>query len=260
MESGGSGSGSGRALHADGLVNIRDLGGLERTDGTLTPRGVFFRSENVDGLTIEGWEQIYEAGIRTVVDLRQQGERALDTAERPGWLTTSHVDLDGLENEEFWSGYWENGLVGTALYYLPHLTAMPERAAAALSAIINAPRGGVLFHCMAGRDRTGIIAMLLLVAANVDSEAIVDDYLETVRRGELRANHLGIKNAEPELDGLCAQNGTTTEGAFRAALTGFDPVGFLESAGMNERDQAALMTWRGHIDVDRVHQNDETAG
>ena len=141
-----------RTLRAEGLVNVRDLGGLERADGTLTPRGVFFRSENVDWLTRTGWRQLYDAGIRTIVDLRQQRERDADTHARPAWLSTVHVDLDGLENTEFWADYWDNGLVGTALYFLPHLTAMPERAGAALSAILNAPPGGVLFHCVGGFD------------------------------------------------------------------------------------------------------------
>ena len=103
-----------------------------------------------------------QAGIRTVVDLRQPGERAADTSRRPNWLTTVAVDLDGLENQEFWSDYWDNGLVGTALYFLPHLAAMPERSGAALSALVTARPGGVLFHCIGGRDRTGMIAMLLL--------------------------------------------------------------------------------------------------
>ncbi|MCX2749768.1 tyrosine-protein phosphatase [Arthrobacter sp. MI7-26] len=88
-----------RTLKVDGLVNGRDLGGLQRADGTLTPRGVFFRSENVDWITGNGWQQIHDAGIRTVVDLRQQTERKKDTQERPGWLTTIHVDLDGLKTK-----------------------------------------------------------------------------------------------------------------------------------------------------------------
>ena len=107
-----------RTLKVDGLVNGRDLGGLRRVDGTVTPRGVFFRSENVDWITGNGWQQIHDAGIRTVVDLRQQGERNTDVRERPGWLTAIHVDLDGLENKEFWAAYWDNRLVGTALYFL----------------------------------------------------------------------------------------------------------------------------------------------
>src|SRR5579871_4225089 len=114
-----------RTLVVDGLTNARDLGGLRRRGGGQTPRGVFYRSESADLITPAGWDQVRAAGIRTVVDLRQPGERAADTRPRPGWLTTIAVDLDGLENQEFWRGYWDNGLVGTALYYLPHLAAMP---------------------------------------------------------------------------------------------------------------------------------------
>ena len=68
---------------------------------------MFFRSENVDWLTRDGWQQLYDAGIRTVVDLRQQRERDMDTQGRPDWLHTVHIDLDGLENTEFWADYWD---------------------------------------------------------------------------------------------------------------------------------------------------------
>ena len=105
----------GRALRVDGLVNARDLGDLPRKNGTLTPRGVFFRSENVDWVTRAGWDQMHEAGIRTIVDLRQTGERAHDSQPRPGWLTTLNVDLDGLDDAVFWKDFWSNGLVGTAM-------------------------------------------------------------------------------------------------------------------------------------------------
>ncbi|MBT2584500.1 tyrosine-protein phosphatase [Arthrobacter sp. ISL-95] len=239
--------GKDRLLRVDGLANGRDLGGLERADGTQTPPGVFFRSDNVDRVGPAGWEQVYEAGIRTVVDLRQPRERERDTGKRPVWLTTINLDLDGLENTEFWAGYWDNGLVGTALYFLPHLTAMPERAGGAISLIVNAPPGGVLFHCMGGRDRTGLIAMILLSAVNTSSEAIVDDYLETVRLGDVRAASSNRNNAEPLLNELCERFGTTTEEAFRTALAGFDLQSFIEAADLPESDRAALSTWRGRL-------------
>jgi len=244
---GSEADGKSRALCVEGLANCRDLGGLRRVDGSLTPYGVFFRSENVDGVTEAGWERVRTAGIRTVVDLRQPGEREQDTAGRPQWLTTVAVDLDGLENEWFWKDYRPNGLVGTALYYLPHLRAMPDRTGAALAAIVNAPAGGVLFHCMGGRDRTGMIAMLLLAAAATHPEEIVADYLETVRLGEKRATLAAKQNLEPELDELCRTHGTTTEGAFRAALEGLDLDATLTATGLSPQDLAALRGWRGHI-------------
>jgi protein-tyrosine phosphatase len=176
-----------------------------------------------------------------------QRERDMDTQMRPDWLNTVHVDLDGLENTTFWADYWDNGLVGTALYFLPHLEAMPDRAGAALSEIVSAPPGGVLFHCMGGRDRTGLLSMLLLSAVGVDHDAIVDDYLETVRLGDLRAVTSNRNNAEPMLNELCHLHGTTTEGAFRAALAGLDFHGLIEAAGISDLDRAGLATWRGNV-------------
>lgn len=182
-----------------------------------------------------------------MVDLRQPGERERDVNARPSWLTTRTVDLDGLENAEFWKEYWESGLVGTALYYVPHLIAMPERSGAALSAIATAPPGGVLFHCMGGRDRTGMIAMLLLLAANADPEEIVSDYMQTVRRGELRAAHGRRPNDEPELEEFCRSHGTTTEQAFRDALRSVDIDTVLTKAGVPLAERRLLETWRGTL-------------
>jgi len=120
-----------RTLRLDGLANARDLGGLRRGDGTRTPGGVFFRSENVDRLSPEGWDALAAAGVRTILDLRQPWERDRDVTPRPDWVSTVAVDLDGLDNKEFWKDYWDNGLVGTALYYAPHLQAMPQRSVGA---------------------------------------------------------------------------------------------------------------------------------
>lgn len=237
-----------RTLRVDGLVNARDLGGLTRTDGTATPRGVFFRSENVDQVTPEGWEQLRASGVRTIVDLRQPSERARDGNARPDWVTSIQVDLDGLENTEFWNGYLDNGLVGTALYFLPHLEAMPERAGAVLSAIVTAPEGGVLFHCMGGRDRTGLIALLLLRAADADPEDIVDDYLQTVRLGDVRAASSSRKNVEWEIEELCRAHGTTTEGAFRSVVEQLDLESVLDASGLGNAERAALSSWRGALE------------
>lgn len=239
-----------RAIEIDGLANVRDLGGLPRPDGSLTAAGVFYRSDNVDQITSHGWSQLRDVGIRTIVDLRQPAERARDTSRRPDWVSTVEIDLDGLENEAFWVDYWTTGLVGTALYFLPHLAAMPERAGGVLAALLTARSGGVLFHCMGGRDRTGLIALLLLTAAAVTREAIVDDYLETVRLGDARAAASGRANVEPQIERFCLAHGTTTEAAFRGALTGLDLNGFLDAAHFSESARGALRTWRGaHRDI-----------
>ena len=208
-----------RAISVEGLHNARDLGGLIRAGGGLTPFGIFFRSENLHAVTPEGWQTLHALGIRTVIDLRQPVECHQVSYNAPERFTVAHVDHDGLDDHpDFWGDYWETGLVGTALYYLPHLKQLPHRSAAVLSAIARAPEGGVLFHCAAGRDRTGIIAMLLLTVAAVAPEAIVDDYLESVRNGAALAAARGRPNSELACEELCREHGTTTEGAFRDAV------------------------------------------
>ena len=222
-----------RDLRVDGLVNARDLGGLPLVDGGTTPYGVFLRSENVDAVTAEGWDALHDAGVRTVVDLRQAAERELDGGRRPDWLVTTHVDLDGLENQDFWAPYWGTPAVATAAYFLPHLAAMPERAGAVLDALASTGEGGVLFHCMAGRDRTGMVAMVLLRLVGVEPDAIVDDYLESLR----------LESAPPVPV-------PEAEQTFRAALAGLDLDAVLSAAGVAEQTRRTLETWRGSLPAD----------
>jgi protein-tyrosine phosphatase len=237
-----------RALRIDGLVNARDLGGIRLRAGGRTPTGVLARSEDVDLVTGRGWEQLRALGYRTLLDLRQPVEIARDTSPRPDWIRTVAVDLDGLdEHPGFWEPYWDSGLVGTPLYYLPHLAAMPDRAGSALRAVIEAPEGGVLFHCGRGRDRTGLLALLLLLAVDAEPQDVVDDYLETIRLADLRASASGTTDMEPAIAELLAHRGTTSERAFRDALAGVDLDGLLDTARFTAAERAALRSWRGTI-------------
>jgi protein-tyrosine phosphatase len=239
---------SDRSLPIDGLVNARDLGGIRLRSGGTTPTGVLARCESADLITDAGWERLRELGYRTVLDLRQPAERARDTRPRPDWIHVAHVDLDGLDDHPgFWVHYWDTGLVGTPLYYLPHLAELPERAGSALRTIAHAPAGGVLFHCGAGRDRTGLVALLLLLAVGTEPDEIVDDYLETIRRGPERAANTGEADEEPAIEAFLAERGTTSEAAFREVMTGVDLDRLLDAAELTESERELLRTWRGAI-------------
>ncbi|MBT2502339.1 tyrosine-protein phosphatase [Curtobacterium sp. ISL-83] len=237
-----------RTLHAEGLFNGRDLGRLPRLTGGSTPTGRVFRSENLDRLTPAGWQELHDLGIRTVVDLRAPSELEKDTGHRPDWLTTVVVDHDGLDAAPaFWEAYWETGLVGTPLYYGPHLEQLPERTSDALRAIARAEPGGVLFHCAGGRDRTGIVALALLTIAGVDPEAIVDDYLETVDNAPALLASIGVPANEDKIEALCAAYGTTVADAFRAAVDAFDIDEFVARSGLDASDLEALRTFRARV-------------
>lgn len=235
-----------RALVAEGLYNGRDLGGLPLVRGGATPPGRLFRSESVERLTPDGWAALHVAGIRTVVDLRRDDERERDDADRPDWVTTVAVDLDDMADERFWAQF-PGGLIGTPLYYGPHLAQKPDRTGAALRAIARAEPGGVLFHCAGGRDRTGIVALALLTVAGVEPEAIVADYLRTVDDVPALFAALDMPAQEGDIEALCAEHGTSVAETFRRTVEAFDLERFVAGSGLDDADLEALRTFRAPV-------------
>ncbi|MER7012933.1 tyrosine-protein phosphatase [Saccharopolyspora sp. NPDC000359] len=228
-----------RDLRWDGGYNVRDLGGLPTTDGRQVRWGAVVRSASPSFLTEQGWAQLWAHGVRTTIDLTSGGELLAELAPRPAGLVNRQIPLDPVHDTEFW-GYWGNGLHGTALYVRPFLDRFPEHTAAVVKAIAHAEPGGVLVHCSAGRDRTGIIALVLLAFAGVAAEEVVADHdLSHARLRPLLAR-LGRPDHEPAIDEVLARHGTTKREALHAALDGFDPEAHLRAGGCTDADLAAL--------------------
>ena len=175
----------------------RDLGGLRTTDGRTIRPGALVRARSLDDLREDEWAALYELGVRTLIDLRNDDERA--AAPAPPGISAVHRPLDAADDREFWAEWASDWRFGTPVYYGPHLARFPERSLAVLTAIAFARPGGVLFHCMGGRDRTGMVTMLVLALVGVGPEDIAADY-------ELSA-------------GLCADADAVTEGLNRAGTT-----------------------------------------
>ncbi|MEU4683695.1 tyrosine-protein phosphatase [Streptomyces xinghaiensis] len=147
-----------------------------------------------------------------------------------------------IEDTGFWN-IWGNGPDGTPLYYRPFLDHFPDRAARAVRAIAHARPGGVLVHCAAGRDRTGLVTLLLLALAGASPADIAADYLLSNDRLDARFfTILGIPDHRQEITDYLARMGTTAERALLAALDGFDATTHLGSAGLTPDDVSALRT------------------
>jgi protein-tyrosine phosphatase len=160
-----------RHLAWDGCLNVRDLGGL----GGIR-HGALVRADALENLTTDGWAALEAHGIRTIIDLRNHDEIGADAAPRPRGLTTIRIPLDGMEDTEFWDQWIQRPEFGTPHYYGPWLERFPDRAARALAAIARAEPGGVAYHCGVGRDRTGLITMLILAALEVPAKEAAEDY------------------------------------------------------------------------------------
>jgi protein tyrosine/serine phosphatase len=229
-----------RDLGWEGTYNARDLGGLPTAGGSLTRSGAIVRSDSLQNLEAQGWEEVEAFGIRTVIDLRNESEIGADAAPRPGSIETVNIPLDVTEDREFWD-VWGNGpQFATPLYYRPHLERFPDRSAQVLRAIATALPGGVVFHCQGGRDRAGQIAMLALALVGVEPEAIAADYALSDER--LRPLYLsrGQEDEGPKIAEFLRGQGTTATDLIVEILATFDVEATLLEAGLEERDLTAL--------------------
>jgi protein-tyrosine phosphatase len=231
-----------RHLDWDGCFNARDLGGLRTTDRRTTRWGAVVRADALDGLTAAGWAAVVDHGVRTVIDLRNDDERGPDAAPRPAALTTVHLPLDAAEDREFWSVWASGPQFGTPLTYRPHLERFPERSARVVAAIANAEPGGVVFHCVGGRDRAGQVAMLVLALAGVAPEDIAADYALSAECLSARYAARGEEDQGPLLEAFLADRGTTARQIIAATLAELDVEARLRAAGITDGDLDALRT------------------
>jgi protein-tyrosine phosphatase len=233
----------GRHLDWDGCFNVRDLGGLRTENGRKTRSGAVVRADGLDRLTGVGWSALRAHGIRTIVDLRNDDEiRAMQDVEpRPAeLLTTVHVPLDDVADTEFWDYCWANDLDGSPLYYGPFLDRKPERCAAAVAAIVRAEPGGVVFHCGTGRDRTGLVSLLLLALVGVAPDEIVSDYeLSTERVRPLFAAS-GEDDQGPEIQAILTRKNTSVRALLLDVLASLDVEAYLRAGGLADDDLAVL--------------------
>jgi protein tyrosine/serine phosphatase len=171
-----------RVLIWDGCVNVRDLGGHPTAAGATTRFRRVVRADSVRQLSEAGWEALVAYGIRTVVDLRLPSERDADPpAELP--VEVVHAPFLGEHPPEEWeeiesigAAAGDDHATATRDVYLALLDRNRERVAAAVTAVATAPEGGVLVHCHAGKDRTGLVTAFLLDLAGVGRNLIAEDY------------------------------------------------------------------------------------
>ena len=237
---GARGEPQGRHLDWEGCCNVRDLGGLRTADGRRTRFGAVVRGDAVGRLTAAGWAALRAHGVRTIVDLRNDDELEPDAAPRPAGIETIHVPLDGVEDREFWDRWASGPQFGTPLYYGPFLDRFPQRAAAAVAAVARARPGGVLVHCGIGRDRTGLVALLLLALAGVEPEEIAADYELSGERVSTLLRRLGQEDHVPVVEAHLRREGTSARELIVGLVSSLDVEDRLRAGGLDGRDVAAV--------------------
>lgn len=166
-----------RVLAVDGACNVRDLGGYLTNDGRTTRWGTMLRAASLHQLAAASQQELIDGGLRTVIDLRGSNEIAL----KPNVFSAdSRVNYHNISimNPAVIASLQSRSLGELYISLLDH--AHDElRHVFALLAEASEKGEAALFHCAAGKDRTGVIAALLLALAGVPNETIVEDYTLT---------------------------------------------------------------------------------
>jgi protein-tyrosine phosphatase len=166
-----------RLISLSGPVNFRDLGGYDTVDGRRVRWRRLFRSDSLSPVTAADARLLTEElGLLAVVDLRTS--RELEREGRGGLADVAlhyhHVPLvDDVGNDAEWDGSLHD-------VYARLLARSAGRIAAALEGIASEVADHpTVFHCTAGKDRTGLVAALVLALLGVSDDNIVADYVLT---------------------------------------------------------------------------------
>ena len=262
-----------RWIDLDGVVNMRDVGGMPTRDGGHIAPGRLIRSDNLQELTEASIARLVgDLGVSDVVDLRSlveldregpgplvghpavrishfslyaadatpsalpAGERELPwqtQARERGWLPQGRADIHP-EHDAHWSRH-----------YLGYLSERPDSIVGALRAIAEAP-GGVVVHCAAGKDRTGTVTGLALVVVGAEPEAVAQDFAASAERVPQIMDRLRARPAyAQDMVGKTVAEQSPRPETMRLLLHTLDEdyggaLGWLERQGWREADTARL--------------------
>jgi hypothetical protein len=163
-------------LRLAGGDNVRDLGGLETRDGRHTRGGRLFRGALLASLVGADVELLIDrVGLRTVVDLRS----SLEIAHAPGSWSEHGVEWINCPFRLGRRAALPGPGVDNVAAYMGFLDADHEPVVVAARRLMDPSSHPALFHCAAGKDRTGVLSALLLDVLGVQRQAIADDYALT---------------------------------------------------------------------------------
>lgn len=246
-----------RLLPLEGGVNFRDMGGYATRDGRRTRWKHLFRSGQLSKLTEAGRAQLAELGIRVVVDLRTATEQE---HEPSAWVEEFGARYWSRPHSERFGNLYELAARGIASVDHAHeimrngFREVPFQQAPAYAVLFQALAGGevpAVFHCTAGKDRTGGAAALLLAALGVPREVIAHDFAMTERAVDLRTalQVPGRHQTMSAFAGLPPEVGAIIRGShpsyIEALLDSIDErcgsiAGYLRELGLSPADQAAV--------------------
>lgn len=176
----------------ESINNFRDFGGYRTQHGTCLKKGLLYRSGDLSKATDADLELIHSLGIKTICDLRSEGERKHEPDRVPAARPFTFFNIPmrpmvdyhgrslrrllslmfGSERRTDYVAVSYQAYRDYATRHLPQLKTLFQR----ISDPENLP---ILIHCSAGKDRTGVVSSLINLVLGVPFETVMDDYLKT---------------------------------------------------------------------------------
>ncbi len=222
-----------RKVELEGPGNVRDLGGLPISGRGTTRFGVVYRSDRLSSLTDSDVSRLQAAGIRYIFDLRSDGEAERSPNRSVPGATYVRLPMS-TDRKDPYRTIRDRIVEGEIRRYRPAdlvrgYVRMLERFGPSFAQIVKQVTLGhpIIVHCTAGKDRTGLAAMLLLDLAGVDPDHICADYALSAQRRTSRAHD------------------QTAEGALRPMIRdlGLDPADFSALWTPRAEVMAATLEW-----------------
>lgn len=209
-----------RIINLEGVYNIRDLGGFTTKDGGTVKMGLLFRSDELGGLTERDLPQLASLGIKTIVDFRSKAEITRTKNKPPQQARTLELSINCGDSRAILDSIGENS--GASVMEDVNRSLVRDNGElfreffALIADRANLP---LLFHCTAGKDRTGFAAAMFLSAVGVAREDIFRDYM--LSANGVNKKFKAVLKVMPQLAPVIAVHPDYLLAAFREIETRF---------------------------------------
>ncbi|MFT4256903.1 MAG: tyrosine-protein phosphatase [Pseudoxanthomonas sp.] len=243
-----------------GAPNFRDMGGLRSVDGRRLRSGRLFRSGELSRLTDSDVSLLRKLQIRTVLDLRSQGEQQHWPSRWPDDTATerldAHIDVDLRSGHAPLRQILEEDLseAGARRLLMETYRRLPYALTATLIQTVEriaADGLPLLIHCTAGKDRTGFACACFLEAIGIARQDIIADYLQTNRyidlnsmadtTGQVLERMLGLRANRATLDIINGVHQDYLDIAFETVVSEYGSMdAYLAQLGLDDSCRSHL--------------------
>ena len=237
-------------MQLENVFNLRDLGGYTASGGRQVVEGRLFRADGLNRLSESDAGVVRQLGIRTVVDLRTLYER-----EHWGSAPTDLLDATALHLpiiSELWPTFEETDDHDPVAYLIERYHEMTVEGAESLATLLalladDLDAVPLVFHCSAGKDRTGVTAAMILGLLGVPDDQIAADYAHTA--GAMEDLVAWVRAQNPDAADSMTDQPKTFLACPEEAMSGFlaelahrfgSVEGYVESIGVRDTTVARL--------------------